>query len=41
MTDNLLESFKKLDTSRLPTPCYVVDSALLERNLQLLARVQE
>lgn len=34
------EIFSKLDLSRLPTPCYVVDEALLERNLQLLNRVQ-
>ena len=36
----LHDTFRRLDTSRLPTPCYVVDAALLERNLQLLARVQ-
>ena len=37
---SLLESFKKLDMSRLPTPCYVVDAALVERNLRILQRVQ-
>ena len=36
----LHDTFRRLDLSRLPTPCYVVDEALLERNLQLLARVQ-
>ena len=36
----LHDTFRRLDLSRLPTPCYVVDAALLERNLQLLARVQ-
>ncbi len=35
------ETFQRLDTSRLPTPCYVVDAVLLERNLRLLHRVQE
>ena len=37
---SMLESFKKLDMARVPTPCYVVDAALVERNLKLLARVQ-
>lgn len=37
---SMLESFKKLDMARVPTPCYVVDAALVERNLELLARVQ-
>lgn len=37
----MLATFQKLDLSRLPTPCYVVDEALLERNLQLLNRVQQ
>lgn len=36
----MLETFKDLDTSRVPTPCYVVDTALLERNLRLLNQVQ-
>lgn len=35
------KTFSQLDMSRLPTPCYVVDKVLLERNLQLLNRVQE
>lgn len=34
-------TFRQLDLKRLPTPCYVVDEALLERNLQLLKRVQD
>ena len=29
-----------IDLSKVPTPCYVCDEALLERNLRLLARVQ-
>lgn len=37
----MMDSFKKLDLSRLPTPCYVVDKALLERNLRLLAKVKK
>jgi len=37
----LHDTFRHLDTTRLPTPCFVVDAALLERNLQLLHRVQE
>lgn len=37
----LHDTFRQLDVRRLPTPCYVVDAALLERNLQLLARVQQ
>ncbi|MDO4435883.1 MAG: carboxynorspermidine decarboxylase [Cardiobacteriaceae bacterium] len=37
----MLESFNHLNTQDLPTPCYVVDEALLERNLKLLARVQQ
>ena len=34
-------TFARLDTRRLPTPCYVVDEVLLERNLQVLRRVKE
>ena len=34
-------TFARLDTRRLPTPCYVVDEVLLERNLRLLRRVKE
>ena len=37
----LHDTFRHLDTARLPTPCFVVDAALLERNLQRLHRVQE
>ena len=37
----MLKSFEKLDMARLPTPCFVVDTALIERNLRLLHRVQE
>ena len=34
-------TFARLDTRRLPTPCYVVDEVLLERNLQVLRQVKE
>lgn len=32
---------KPLDISLVPTPCYVCEEALLERNLQILDRVQQ
>lgn len=32
--------FTKLDLSRLPSPCFVVDEVAVERNLQILADVQ-
>lgn len=32
--------FPAFDTSRVPSPCYVVDEAALEANLQVLERVQ-
>jgi carboxynorspermidine decarboxylase len=35
------ERFARLDLSRLPSPCFVVDEAKVEENLQLLARVQK
>ncbi|MFV0276950.1 MAG: carboxynorspermidine decarboxylase [Parahaliea sp.] len=31
--------FSRLDTARLPSPCYVVDEVALERNLRILAEV--
>lgn len=34
------ETFSKLDLNQLPTPCYVVDEVLLEKNLKILNRVQ-
>lgn len=34
-------SLENFDLSRVPSPCYVVDAAAIERNLQILARVQE
>jgi carboxynorspermidine decarboxylase len=34
-------SLENFDLSRVPSPCYVVDAAALERNLRILARVQE
>lgn len=36
-----LERFAKLDLSRLPSPCFVVDEAAVEENLRLLDRVQK
>ena len=33
--------FVKLDLSRVPSPCYVVDEAAIERNLKILAHVQD
>ena len=36
----LLERFRGFDTSRVPSPCFVVDEAALELNLRLLAHVQ-
>ena len=35
------ERFSRLDTSRLPSPCFVVDEVSVEENLQILARVQK
>lgn len=34
-------SLENFDLSRVPSPCYVVDAAAIERNLRILARVQE
>ncbi|MCR6654025.1 MAG: carboxynorspermidine decarboxylase [Cellvibrionaceae bacterium] len=34
-------SLANFDLSRVPSPCYVVDAAAIERNLRVLARVQE
>ena len=36
-----MHSLAQFDLSRVPSPCYVVDEAATERNLQVLARVQE
>ena len=41
VSNGLLERFAKLDVARVPSPCFVVDEAALECNLQLLARVQQ
>jgi len=35
------ERFSRLDTSRLPSPCFVVDEVSVEENLQILQRVQK
>jgi len=35
------ERFARLDASRVPSPCFVVDEVAVEENLQLLDRVQE
>jgi carboxynorspermidine decarboxylase len=34
------ERFSRLDASRLPSPCFVVDEVSVEENLQILNRVQ-
>lgn len=34
------ETFSGFDATRVPSPCFVVDEVAVERNLQLLARVQ-
>ena len=33
--------FSKLDLSRLPSPCFVVDEVAIERNLKILNDVQK
>ena len=33
-------NFKKLDLSKLPSPCFVVDEVAIERNLSILNDVQ-
>ena len=33
--------FRKLDLSRLPTPCFVVDEVAIERNLQILKQLAD
>ena len=35
-----LERFRRLDLTRLPSPCFVVDECAIEENLRLLAQVQ-
>lgn len=35
------QSFSHFDPSRVPSPCYVVDETAVEKNLQVLARVQQ
>lgn len=34
------DTFKRFDTSRVQSPCYVVDEVAVEENLKILARVQ-
>jgi len=34
-------SFQRFDPSRVPSPCFVVDVAAVEKNLQVLRRVQD
>lgn len=36
-----LDRFSKLEPGKLPSPCFVVDEAAVEENLQLLGRVQK
>ena len=33
--------FNKLDLSRLPTPCFVVDEVAVERNLKKLSKLEQ
>lgn len=35
------DTFSQFDTTRVPTPCYVIDRALLTHNLQILQRVEQ
>src|SRR5689334_17429083 len=35
------ERFSRLDTSLLPSPCFVVDEVAVQENLEILARVQK
>ena len=35
------ERFTRLDAGRLPSPCFVVDEAAVEENLELLHKVQK
>jgi carboxynorspermidine decarboxylase len=35
-----MEHFRKFDARRVPSPCFVVDEAAVERNLRVLERVQ-
>jgi len=37
----LFSDFSKLDLSKLPTPCFVVDEVAVERNLKILNEIQE
>mgnify|MGYP001814201798 CR=1 FL=1 len=42
MTDAMqFTDFSRLDTGRLPSPCYVVDEVAIERNLRILQQVAE
>ena len=34
------EQFQRFDPRRVPSPCYVVDEAQVEKNLEVLAHVQ-
>lgn len=37
----MTNQFRSFDTSRVPSPCFVVDEIAVEQNLRLLAEVQE
>lgn len=41
MRANASDTFASFDPSRVPSPCFVVDEAAVERNLRILAEVQE
>ena len=40
MSDVKAQTFWRFDPARVPSPCYVVDEVAVERNLQILNRVQ-
>ena len=35
------KTFHRFDTARVPSPCFVVDEVAIEKNLKILARVQQ
>ena len=35
-----MERFRRFDTRRVPSPCFVIDEAAIEQNLRVLGRVQ-
>ena len=35
------DTFRNFDPTSVPSPCFVVDEVAVERNLQILKRVQD